>query len=149
MSMKEKVTGDAKVILVYKDFDGNIQIESVWAEKMDEYYRIVNIPFFAKNIAYGDIIKVEEEDGELYFEELIMPSGHSTIQMIIYNVDSVEEIGDQLVLLGCDWEGSHLPGYISVDVPNSIPYASIKEYLDSGLLSERWDYNEACLAHTL
>lgn len=30
---------------MYKVFDGNIKIEHVWAEKVGNYYKIVNVPF--------------------------------------------------------------------------------------------------------
>jgi len=148
MSDNNSNRAEVKINLVYKDFDGNIQTESVWAEKAGENYKIVNIPFFTSNIAYGDIVSVEEDDGLLYFNELISPSGHSTIQMIIYDKDDVKRIGKELVALGCDWEGSHLDGYISIDVPATVSYKSIKEYLDNGFLSKKWDYKEACLGHT-
>jgi glutamate mutase epsilon subunit len=138
---------EVKVNLVYKDFEGNIQIERVWAEKNGENYRIVNVPFFASNIAYGDIVSVEDDNGMLYFDELIEPSGHSTIQMIVYDKRNVEEIGKQLVDLGCDWEGSHLEGYISVDVPVMVSYSPVKKYLEDGFLRKKWDYKEACLSH--
>lgn len=147
MSNSQSDNEEVKVKLVYKDFDGNIKIESVWAEKVGDYYKIVNVPFFASNIAYGDLVSVEEDDGQLYFDELIEPSGHSTIQMIIYDKSSVKRIGEELVALGCDWEGSHLEGYISVDVPATISYVPIKKYLKDGALNKKWDYKEACLAH--
>lgn len=138
-----------KVLLVYRDLNEQIQTESVWAEKIGENYKIENIPFFAPNIAYGDLVKVEDDNGELYFDELIEPSGHSTIQMIIYDHFNLQRIGDELIDLGCDWEGSHLQGYISVDVPESISYKPIKEYLENGFLQKKWDYKEACLSHTI
>lgn len=147
MSNIQGEKGDVKILLVYRDFDDNLQIESVWGEKAGKYYRIINIPFFAVNIAYGDIVSVEEENGQLYFDDLIEPSGHSTIQMIIYEKNDVKKTGDELVALGCDWEGSHLDGYISVDVPPSISYLAIKNYLEDGRIKKRWDYKEACLAH--
>jgi hypothetical protein len=142
-------TKDVKLKIVYRDFNGDAQIESVWAEKMDTNYKIANIPFFAYNISYEDIVSAEEEDGELYFEELIIPSGNSTIQMIIYNKthDNIAGIGKELVDLGCGWEGSHLEGYISINVPATIDYKIIKSYLDEGFIAEKWDYKEACLAH--
>ena len=147
MTIIQSHNTEFKVLLVYRDFDDNLQIESVWAEKAGKNYKIVNIPFFAANIAYGDIVSVEEEDGQLYFDDLIEPSGHSTIQMVIYEKDDVKKIGDELVALGCDWEGSHLDCYISVDVPAGISYHPIKHYLEDGKLNNRWDYKEACLAH--
>lgn len=138
----------AKVIFVYKDFDDDAQVESVWAERTkDGHYKIMNVPFFVPNIAYGDIVSVENDEGDLYFDELITPSGHSTVQMIIYYPEDVSKIGEELVNLGCDWEGSHLKEYISVDIPPMVSYAPVKEYLQKGFLQKRWDYKEACLTH--
>ncbi len=141
MKRKEK-----KILLVYKDFDDVFQIESVWAEKMDEYYRIVNIPFFAKNVAYGDIVAVENDGGSLYFDSLIKPSGHSTIQMIINDPNELKGIGNTLVSMGCDWEESHIKGYISIDIPKNVDYTQIRKYLEEGLSQNKWDYREACLS---
>lgn len=141
---------DVKLNIVYRDFNGEAQIESVWAEKTDGNFKIANIPFFAYNISYQDIVSAEIDDGELYFEELVTPSGNTTIQMIIFDRtrDNITEIGKELVDLECGWEGSHIDGYISINVPATVDYKMVKEYLDEGSKAERWDYKESCLAHT-
>ncbi len=145
--MKTKLTDkNVKILLVYKDFDGNAQVESVWGERVGNNYKIINVPFFASSIAYGDIVKVEESDGVLYFDEIVSASNHSTIQMIIFNPDELERVGADLVRLGCDWEGSHLKGYISVDIPDTVLYENVKKYLEEGQNKKRWDYKEACLS---
>jgi len=38
-----------------------------------------------------------------------------------------------LIDLGCDWEGSHIDRYISIDVPETLSYSGVKKYLESGL----------------
>lgn len=48
---------------------------------------------------------------------------------------------------GCDWESSHLEGYISVNVPKEVDYTNVSEYFDKMLGMEKLDYKEACLAH--
>ena len=58
----------------------------------------------------------------------------------------MDSIGEKLVDLGCDWEGSHLKGYISIDVPKEINYLKIKAYLEKGFLEKKWDYKESCLS---
>lgn len=136
---------DSKILLTFKDDEGNYQIESVWATKQGEYYRIDNIPFSAPNIALHDVVSVEEDDGALYFEELIEASNHSTIQMIIFDESKVSQIGKVIEGLKCSWEGSHLKNLIAVDVPPNISYKVVKEYLDKGEKESRWSYKEACL----
>lgn len=74
-----------KINFVYYDLDEELATESVWAEKENNYYRIKNIPFFAPNISYDDLISVEEDEEELFFEDIIETSGNSTLQIIIYN----------------------------------------------------------------
>jgi|SRR6185312_11751572 len=140
---------DAKILLTYKDDEGNYQVESVWATKRGSYYEINNIPFFAPNIALGDLISAEEDGGALYFDELIEPSGHSTIQLMIFKEEGVMQVGKELEKLGCTWEGSNIKTLISVDVPKDTSYSIIKEYLDKGEKENRWSYKEACLAHDI
>ncbi|WP_185286816.1 DUF4265 domain-containing protein [Chryseobacterium indologenes] len=74
-----------KVILTYYDIQENLAEETVWIESLDnENYQVKNIPFFAPNIAYNDIISVEKDDDCLYFYEMVEPSEHSTIQIIFF-----------------------------------------------------------------
>lgn len=140
---------DSKILLTYKDDQGEIQIESVWATKEGEYYRINNIPFFATNIALNDLVSVEKDHDALYFDELIEASGHSAIQLLIFNENEVMEVGKELEKLGCTWEGSHIKNLISVDIPINVSYTIVKDFLDKGEKEERWSYKEACLSHEL
>jgi hypothetical protein len=138
---------NSKILLTYKDDDGSYKIESVWATKEGNYYRINNIPFFATNVALNDLVSADENDGALYFDTLIEPSGHSVVQMIIFDDKEVIQVGKELEQIGCTWEGSHLKNLISIDIPNEISYAAVKQSLDKGEKDGRWSYKEACLSH--
>ncbi|OQP40990.1 hypothetical protein A4H97_15430 [Niastella yeongjuensis] len=135
-----------KVHFVYSSLEGATETESMWAEKIGDYYKILNVAFFAPNIAYGDIVKVEDDGGVLYFDELIEESGHSTIQMIIFDKDHQSMIENEILGFGCDWEGSHRKNYISIDVPSEVSYVRFKEYLMEGQMENRWNFKEACLS---
>ena len=136
-----------KIKFVYYDLEDNLAVESVWALREGNYFRIKNIPFFAPNISYDDLISVEKDEEELFFEDIIETSGNSTLQIIIYNKNDIADITKTIEYLGCGWEGSHLEGYISVNVPKEVDYANVREYLDKMLGMEKLDYKEACLAH--
>lgn len=138
---------DSKILLTYKGDDGNYQVESVWATKEGEYYRINNIPFLAPNIALNDLVKAEEDDGALYFEKLIKPSGHSVVQIVFFDETNIPSVGKELEKMGCTWEGSHLKNLISVDIPAEVNYQTVKEYLNKGEDAGIWSYKEACIAH--
>lgn len=136
-----------KITLVYYDLEGEIAMESVWASKEGNGYRIKNIPFFAPNIAYDDLISIEDDNGELFFDDIIIESGNSTIQLIIYNENDIEYITKKIECFGCGWEGSHLKGCISLNIPKKICYMPIKNFLNNQLENEKLDYKEACLNH--
>lgn len=135
-----------KVFFVYKDQSGLFNEESVWASKQGDNYRIENIPFFACNIAYGDVVSVEEDDGRLYFNELISASGHSVVHVVLFDRKYLDELVRLVESSGCSWEGAHVDRYISIDVPKSVDYLSMKRLLEEGVRSGKWDYKEACLS---
>ena len=139
--------GDYKIKIVYRDLEDKIATEGVWAEKEGEYYRLKNIPFFAHNLAYDDLISVEIDDGEMFFDSLIEPSGHSTIQIVFFNMLYFEMVTEDLVRFNCSWEGSHLKEYISVDVPKTVEYLQVRKYLEQKRKENTLDFKEACLAH--
>jgi hypothetical protein len=136
-----------KVVLVYKDIEDEIAEETIWTEKLENgYYRIDNIPFYAPNLAYNDIIAVEDDGGVLYFDDLIKSSGHSTVQIIFFKEIEIEQILSILENIGCKWEGMKNQPYFSVDIPPNINYSSIKQFLDEQFEKEILDYKVSCLA---
>lgn len=135
-----------KVLFVYHDDEGGIGIENVWAEKQNEHFIVKNVPFFAPNIAYGDLISVEIDGGELYYLDLIKASGHSTVQVIFLDGNEVENTLKALQELGCDWEQSHLPDYYAIDVPAKVDYQLVKKLFKRAFQSTILDYKEACLS---
>lgn len=138
-----------KVILTYYDVEGNLAEEALWIEPINnDKYQVKNIPFFAPNIAYGDVISVEDDEGNLYFEELIKASEHSTIQIVIFNEKKIDDILKEIEKLGCSWEGMGNQTILAVDVPSSINYGIVKEYLNENLAEHIFDYKEACLSKT-
>jgi hypothetical protein len=133
----------------YNDASGSYELESAWAVKAGEYYKLDNILFYAPEYSVGDIINVEERDGELFVTELVEESGHSTVRILFDDVDDVEDTRNQLRKLGCESEISNVPTLISVDIPPKVEYRKVKEFLDEGSNNGKWGYEESCLAHTL
>lgn len=138
---------DKKIKICYYDVENNVAVESLWATKEGEFYRIKNIPFFAPNLSYDDLVKVELDDNELYFDELVQASGHSTLQIIFFDDDFISIVKSHLTELGCSWEGSHKEKYISVDIPSSVDYKPVKTFLEGLESQSKLSYKEACLAH--
>ncbi|EQB91796.1 DUF4265 domain-containing protein [Elizabethkingia anophelis] len=141
---------DKKVILTYYDIDGNIAVETLWAEfKEDIKYQIKNIPFFASSLAFDDIITVEEENGDLHFHEIINASEHSTLQIVFFNEKEISRVIKDIELLNCSWEGMYSQKLLAVDVPPNVNYSIVKEYLTMQLNNNNIiDFKESCLSET-
>lgn len=119
-----------KVVLPYIDFEDNYSKENVWVEFLgDNQYKIDNIPFFAQGLSYKDIISVKEVDEQLVFDELIKPSGHSTIQIIFFKEVDVKRVLEKLSSISCTWEGMN-DLYFAIDIAHNINYSIVKEILD-------------------
>jgi len=120
--------------------------EIMWARCLPNgTYEIDNIPFYSYEVAAGDIVKVHEIDGELFFSERVKDSGNSVIRMRIYNRDELESVRAELRALGCDSEGD---GFVlAVNVPAEVSYAPIAKFLDEGDRQRRWGFEEAVLCH--
>lgn len=120
--------------------------ESLWARRLsDGTYEIDNIPFYSYEVAVGDIVKVHEVDGELFFSERVKDSGNSVIRMRIYNRDELDNVRAALRALGCDSEGDG--AVLAVNVPAKVSYAPILQFLTEGDRAKRWGFEEAVLCH--
>lgn len=121
--------------------------EGLWARPLGEgLFQIDNVPFFARGIAHGDIVSASEGTQEFRFLEVVKPSGHSTLRLIVHDENDIPSVKAMLEKLGCSIERSHIPGLISLDVPPTVYMESLKSVLDEGEAQERWGYEEACLA---
>ena len=138
-----------KIIFEYYDFDGNYALESAWAERQGGYYKLNNILFYAPGYSWGDIVSVENINDELHVTDLIEESGHSTVQIIFFNKEIIQTVAEQLINMGCSYEGSNIPSLISVDIPPQVDYKNIKAFLSEGEENGMWSYQESCLAHKI
>ena len=122
-------------------------VESLWALPVGEgLFKIDNIPFFATGIAVDDIVSATLEGEVLQYSDVVQPSGHSTLRVIVYDESQVAEVRALFKQMGCSTELSHIPGLIAIDVPPSVSLDVLKPVLDEGRAKDRWDYEEACLA---
>jgi hypothetical protein len=134
-----------KVTFPCQFLNGSLGTETMFCAKVKEGYKVKNVPFYALNIAFGDIIEIKKIDKELWFENLIRASGNSVVQLKILQNHSQTEIGKIFEQLGCDWEGSDRKDLISIDVPADLDYKIVESELIAGFEDGKWDYREACL----
>lgn len=140
-----KMESQTKILFKHTEFD-NESIESAWAEKLENGYRLDNILFYAKNYSLCDIVSVEEIEGELFVTGLVKENGHSTIRVLLKDAIEVPKVRDELKGIGCSSELSNMNNLISVDIPPEVSYSTIRDYLNKGEVEEKWEYQEACIA---
>ena len=140
---------DIELTLVYKidEDESDLFTEKVYAKKVNDFYQIQSIPAFAKNIAYGDIVKVEFENGEFHFEDFVEESGHSVLHIVLFNLKTKEYIIKELTDFGCGVNTHVADNYLVVDVPAVVSYYGIKDFLNVELSLGNIDLSESCLSH--
>lgn len=136
-----------QLILTYKHDpeDTEIFTEKVDAVKMGEYYRLVHVPAFAPNIAYGDVVKVEFDEGEFHFDELIEESGYSVAHIIIWQPECKDRIILTLSNSGCGVNTHVAEHYIVVSIPPELSYEPIRKFLRREKSAENIDFKD-CLS---
>lgn len=141
------MTNQVKIRFGFTNSNGETETETMWTLKCAGGYRINNIPFYATELAFGDVIRAEpDEGGVLWYTDLISPSGHSTIRLWFSDEQQVSSARARLKQLGCGSEVSDLPRLLAVDVPASVDYGTaVKAFLDEGERDGVFEYEEACL----
>ena len=136
-----------ELVLTYKHDaeDAEIFTERVEAEKFGDYYKLVHIPAFAPNLAYGDIVKVEYDDGEFHFDELIKESGYSVMHIVVFNSESKDQLIFTLSQFGCVVNTHVADNYVVVSIPPALVYQPIRDYLINEESFENISFRE-CLS---
>lgn len=70
--------------LLQQDGYSPLEWEGLWALPHAQGYRIDNVPFYAWLVSCGDIVSAHEVGGDLVFDAVEAPGGHSTIRVIAY-----------------------------------------------------------------
>jgi hypothetical protein len=135
----------------YSDVMEREMVETMWAKTIDKdkgLYQLASIPFYAPNLALGDLVRAEHDaaEGMLTYREICGYSGHSTLQVAILDKATVtNDIRGIFETLGCSSE-KFKEGYFVIDVPDGVDYRPIKGMLNDLSGKGIIDYAEACLA---
>jgi len=117
-----------EVSLVYKE-DQEYKIEKVNIEQYGIYYQIKGVPAFANGVAYNDIISVECENEQLFFNELIEVSGHSVIHIVVLKPKNSALFFANLISFDIGINYLHNNLYLVIDVPKNIFYKDLRDFL--------------------
>ena len=106
--------------------------EGVWCERVGDNFRIKNVPFFIRGLAFNDIFAAELDPvNEHIFEfTVIERSGHSVVWLMNNGDLDLAQFRNQLLEIGCSYEGFPQFALGSIDVPPSVNFESLDELLD-------------------
>ena len=142
--------GRIKIALRLEQEDGwpPVAWELLWAiARVGDTAQVDNIPFFAKGLASGDLVAFSRDADQLTFAGVLVPGGHSTIRVIMYELEQKAATRETLHRLGCETEGSHLPSLFAVDVPPNVSYERVVEFLDERASADVLEYEEGAIRH--
>jgi hypothetical protein len=121
--------------------------ESVWAKRLnDNRFEIRNTPFFAKGLAYLDVVLAEPLDDLYVVIEVVTPSRHSTYRALVEGnatTPTIDEALRSLKSVGCTYETYRNSNWTlyAIDVPpNAVDsaYRVIRSTHEQG----HWDFDE-------
>ena len=123
--------------------------ESLWAYEVEPgLYSIDNVPFFARGVSWGDVVSVERRGNELHFKEVVRPSRHSVIRVIVYDSSQVAQVHENLKSMKCDTEQSHFRVCLQSIVRPLRICEKFGPFWKKGEADGRWTYEEASIRET-
>jgi len=111
-----------------------ISVESLNARPIeDDRFEILNTPFFAESVAYGDVVvAARQQDGRLVYESVETFSGFRAISIILFDQSLDAYLMDLLRGLHCVIEYGEFGALrmLAVGIPAAVDYGPIKGSLD-------------------
>jgi hypothetical protein len=126
--------------------------ETIWADALGEgCYRLLNSPFAAYGVSFGDIVRAEEVEGRLTYTSTHEASGHSTYRAILapetrVGTSDFLEAWSSLQALGCTYE-SDGKSLLAIDVPAGVDVREAYNLLVKGEELGVWGFEEAHFGH--
>lgn len=110
--------------------------------------QVKSIPFFARGIAFDDIILVgvDNEREELVYERLVRESGHSTVRILLENAEAAGTVTALLTEFGSNWEVTTVENHWAVDIPPETPYQVLRSRLAQLETAGRIEFEEGAIS---
>lgn len=126
--------------LTIKDGYPPVSEESIWGDKVeDNIFKIKNIPFYTKDVSFDDTVSVIEKNENLYYKKTVKSSGNSTIRVIFFSEEEIDECISHFEEMGCDCE-KFSSNFISINIPITLNIEIVLNYLEYLSSKEIADY---------
>jgi uncharacterized protein DUF4265 len=122
--------------------------ETLAAEPTENGLKLTSIPFYVRNVSWGDVISVADiENDVLEFSGILQRSGHSTLRLLLSENEAghCEEIVEQLRQRGylVDNDSETL---LAISIPPSLVLSREIEYLQAERQKGRWEIEAGYLS---
>ncbi|MCL2075789.1 MAG: DUF4265 domain-containing protein [Betaproteobacteria bacterium] len=119
--------------------------EYLWATPLkDDLYKINNVPFFADDVSYSDVVRAKSLGSRLTYLEVVFPSKNTTLRVFCFDANKRERFLDILEKYKCIYEGAYDQEYIVANLD-----ISVLDKIEVELLSleelEVFEYEFSCL----
>lgn len=110
--------------------------ESMWASPLgDNLYELRNVPFYAYDLNYGDVVRTVAESPEhkTEIQKVVRRSGHETLRIVFMDGSTVTQrtgILDRLTEIGCSWEGAN-ESFYALDLSPETDIDAVRDYLET------------------
>lgn len=122
--------------------------ERLWATPLPNgNYVIDNIPFFVMGISSEDEVSVRRDGEELFFKELVNPSGISTFRLVPSDPSMIAKVREDVKALGGLSEYNQHAGLIAVEIPADQSIDGFLNYIVDEQEQGRLDFQESALRH--
>ena len=122
--------------------------ERLWATPLSNgNYVIDNIPFFVMGISSEDEVSVRQDGNELFFKELVEPSGISTFRLVPSDQSMIAKVREDVKALGGRSEYNQHVGLIAVEIPAEQSIDKFLNYIVDEQKQGRLDFQEGALRH--
>ncbi|AZN35465.1 DUF4265 domain-containing protein [Iodobacter ciconiae] len=140
-----------KVVFSVDTGDGplpKLKKESIWGEPKGKRKAVLrNVPFFACNVALGDLIEFKTESNEHVFICVREPSSNSTVHCFCFNPPLLAIVKTALLTVGCTIEIGPIPEYLAINVPSVQAANCIKALMIEHAASEQLCFQVSCSRH--
>lgn len=113
-------------------------VESIWcSEVAPGHYKLLNVPYFAQGVAWGDVVTVKpaeaeaQTDGGLWFAAVVSRSGYSTVHAFCADPALQEQLRVWADQHQCVVETAYDGKYWAIGIPPRIPVEQWHGFLTS------------------
>jgi hypothetical protein len=111
-------------------------------------FRVIEAPFFVRNVAVNDVVRAESDDGVLWAGDRLSWGGHQTLRVTPRKetpLVTCRQVLEQFGALGLVGEELEEYELVAFDVPPDVPVQPVKDLLVRGDADQLWWYEEACI----